>query len=266
MTITQSTISGNYSGNPATDGAGIANAGGGVMTMISSTVSNNTSDGGGGGIGNVVGSRLIITASTISGNHANDALSSGDGGGIRNSATLTITNSTISGNTAARNGGGLYSNGTVDLNNVTITDNHADEDNNGTGNGGGTQGSMNMKNTIIAGNIDKGNERPDCTGGPTSLGYNLIGKSDGCGFSPTTGDQQGSIATPLNPKLGALANNGGPTQTHALLLGSPAINTANNATCASTDQRGISRLTTGTTCDIGAYEAPVTIFLPLIMR
>ena len=98
-----------------------------------------------------------------------------------------------------------------------------------------------------------------------SSSYNLVG--DGTGSVGLTNgvnnNQVGSGASPINPQLGPLADNGGPTFTHALLPASPAINTANNATCAATDQRGIAR-PFGGVCDIGAFEFAEQADLALI--
>jgi hypothetical protein len=87
----------------------------------------------------------------------------------------------------------------------------------------------------------------------TSQGHNLVGNKTGCTVTATTGDLFGTGASPINPQLGPLANNGGTTQTHALLSGSPAINAGDSAGCPATDQRGIAR-PQGVACDIGAHE------------
>jgi hypothetical protein len=150
------------------------------------------------------------------------------------------------------------------LNNVTITKNSA-----ATGDGGGINnwfGTVNLRNTIIAGNIDPGGQAPDCSGGPNSLGYNLIGDSNGCAFPTTTGDQVGSPGVPLNPKLGSLANNAGPTKTHALFVTSPAINGGDDTTCLATDQRGVTRSGVGAHCDIGVRGTVYPLHLPLIIK
>jgi hypothetical protein len=131
--------------------------------------------------------------------------------------------------------------------------------------GGGIEnsaGTVNLRNTIVATNTLETNLNAlvpnDCDGTLTSQGYNLIQTASGCTLSGnTTGNVPG-----LDPKLGALANNGGPTLTDALLAGSPAIDAGNPAGCTdprgatlTTDQRGFPR-TVGadTVCDIGAYE------------
>ena len=90
---------------------------------------------------------------------------------------------------------------------------------------------------------------------------NNLSSDNSCSNFVASGDQN-NVAI---PGVGPLANNGGATQTHALLPGSPAINAGTNSGCPSTDQRGVAR-PIGAKCDIGAYEAPATLFLPLIMR
>src|SRR5579862_1188749 len=170
----------------------------------------------------------------------------------------------------AATGGGinLYDSATVNLNNVTITGNVADASHTG-GIGGGIAcngATVNIKNTIVAGNTDNSGTAPDCsaqTGSAlTSQGYNLIGDTTNClGFGSVTHDITG-----MDAHLDVLApndNTNGPTQTHALLAGSPAIDAGNPGTpgsggdtCAANDQRGVARVQADdAVCDIGAYEA-----------
>ncbi len=277
LNVIDSTFSNNRTVLVSSYGGAVYNAG--TAAVLRSTVSDNISAGEGGGIFNNFVSTATIHLSTIITNAATST--SGVGGGISNYGTLTATNSTVSGNTANSHGGGIQNTNsgsdTMSLNNVTITNNTADNDNNGTGNGGGihaTNGVLYFKNTIVAGNTDMGNQAPDCSSAYySSQGYNLVGKGDLCFFAANTGDQVGSIASPVDPLLGPLANNGGTTLTHALNPGSPAINAGNPAAvgsggnaCAATDQRGTSRFIR---CDIGAYEVPNTIiplYLPLILK
>jgi hypothetical protein len=273
-------------------GAGILNNSGmsGMLILSNMNISNNSA-GDGGGIYNRYGV-LSVNDSSI---HDNSAVS---GGGIVNdTGNLTLNNTTINNNTAIY-GGGIHSYGgagTVILNNVTVSNNNASttggavvasttgggnlflnnstiSQNTATG-GSGIEidsGTVTTQNTIIAGN--GGGNVPDCNstygGVLQSLGFNVVGNVSGCNFTSATGDRTG-----LNPNLGPLQNNGGPTLTHALLPGSPAINAGNPLGCAdnlgnllNTDQRGMPRVGR---CDIGAYEFQGTIFnifLPIILR
>ncbi len=296
MTITSSTISDNQIDS---FGGGIFNQNDAVMTITSSTISGNRlTDSFGSGIMNQGDARLTITNSTISGNSAagtfggaifnqDDAVltvegttvigntSGGLGGGmfLQSDSVTTITNTTVSGNSAVTDGGGIWvqSAPTVTLGNVTITGNRADSNNDADGDGGGIRvddaftGTFTLRNTIVAGNADPTSD-PDCRGALTSGGYNLVGiVSPDCTFSSGTADKTGTPAAPIDPKLGALADNGGPTQTHALLTGSPAIDAGNPATpgsggsaCPAADQRGLAR-----NCDIGAYELVLCAEVPV---
>ena len=256
VNISGVTISNALSG---ANGGGIYNLNLGALTLTNVAVSGNTAQIGG-GIFNE--GTLTITSSAISGNTAT-GLANSSSGGIFNSGTVNLANVTISGNSALGNGGGIYNSGTANLTNVTITNNAADSDNSGDGFGGGIYnggGAFNIKNTIAGGNtVGSTGSSPDCFGTLSSGGYNLIQDTIGCAISGTT---TGNI-TGVSANLGPLANNGGPTQTHALLSGSPAIDGGDNTACPTTDQRGISRPQDGdnnfsTRCDIGAYEVVET--------
>jgi hypothetical protein len=217
-----------------------------VFHVIGATVSfsgvtitgGNTASSGGGISSDLSG--LTITNATISGNTASL------GGGILNHGTLTITNATISGNTATvGDGGGIHNQGTLTITNATISGNTASL-------GGGiySYGSLTITNSIVA-NQTAGADCGSFILPITSNGHNLESATS-CGFAGT-GDLQNT-----NPLLGALADNGGPTQTMALSVGSLAIDAGDNAVCAASpvnnvDQRGIVR-PQGSTCDIGAYE------------
>jgi CSLREA domain-containing protein len=275
-----------------TGGLGI-NGGGiyndhGTLTLLNLTIGGNTANTAsfGGGVyndGSTSGSAtLTITNSTISGNLAN----SGDGGGVYNagaggSATLTINNSTISGNNATGNGGGVFSDGTggaavVTTTNATITNNHSDSDDSSAGDGGGlnlSAGTYKLRNTIVAGNF-KGTSSPvasDIFGSvdtTNNSSNNLIGTGGAGGLTNGTNFNQVGVAS---PGLGPLASNGGPTLTHALLFGSPAIeagdNTFSDAVSLTTDQRGAGFIrkadsadsNTTQTVDIGAFECQATV-------
>jgi predicted outer membrane repeat protein len=173
---------------------------------------------------------------------------------------LTLSNVTVSGNTATGQGGGLYNDGAADpagdggiliCRNCTISDNHAPI-------GGGVAfaaarpGTARFADSVIGGN--SASASPDCDGELTSQGHNLIQDTTGCAV---TGDTTGNIAG-AEPGLGPLADNGGPTRTHALRPDSPAVD-AGGDPCLAVDQRGVPRPQDGdgdglATCDIGAYE------------
>ncbi len=231
------------SGNSASDGGGI-----GIsvynrsqeIAITDSTITENTADEDGGGI--VSGAPLEITGSTISGNSAG-----GNGGGIhletrgRGEPRLNLTTSTVSGNTANGNGGGIAGPGPMTISHSTITHNIADADGDGDGAGGGiTEGSITLDHTIVSGNIDHSSTANDIAGIFDST-RSLIGL--GAEF------------------LGPLQDNGGPTLTHALLPGSPAIDAGDVNLVAGEsgvpvfDQRGNPyQRVFGSRIDIGAYE------------
>jgi CSLREA domain-containing protein len=229
------------------------------------TVSGGSKDLGGGMLNN---GALTITDSTISDNTATS-----DGGGIYSNGALIATNSTITGNTANGNGGGIYiAGGTMKLTNVTVAGNSADSDDSGAETGGGifsNAGASSLRNTIVAYNFDGSGSfvvpiLDDVSGSFTSLGHNFISASDnGSGFtSGASGDQVGTAAAPLDPRLDFPGNNGGPTATLALLGGSPAIDAGDvcvltgcggNSPLVTKDQRGVAR-PQGNNVDIGAFE------------
>lgn len=266
ITITTSSLS-----NNSAQGKGGAVSIFGRVAISNSNFLNNqslaTAGEGGGGIYIIHNSSI---SSTIS--HSSITSNSADfGGGIFiGKGAVAITNTTLSGNTAKRDGGGLYSTGTTTttLNNVTVAYNIADNDNNTSGNGGGifrNTGVVNAKNTIIAPNTDKGSEAPDCSGTLVSQGNNFLGLATGC-TGLTDGVNSDHVANPTDPLLLPLGYYGGSTLVHALSAASAALNNGNNATCASTDQRGVAR-PIGGTCDIGAFEGVGPLFyLPLIFR
>ena len=266
LTVNNSVITGN---SAATDGGGVYIVSS-VVTITNSTISNNIANtnsdiyGDGGGIwiradGTLTVSRSVISGNTTHGNTETDDLRfAGHGGALFAIGNSTLENTTVSGNVAEYIGGGIYSsfaggnNGNLTVNSSTIVNN--------TGGGAGgvfwvnTLGHnpVNIGNTIVA------NNGVDVSGTLASQGYNLIEDTTGTTF---TGDTTGNI-TGQDPLLGPLGNYGGPTETHALLAGSPAIDQGNSPD-AMIDQRTLPRpyndpsipnATGGDGSDIGAFE------------
>ncbi len=266
LDIIYSTINNNKA--PSGSGGGIHSDGSTASLDISySTISDNVASGGG-GIYSYADS-LLIEHSTISGNMSG----SGGGGGISsNDTTTTIRNSTISGNAVygseADSGGGLLTGSTTtNILNTTITDNYA---NYGGGlaqrSGSGTP-TLNITSTIISGNTVKDSlyytsnyatrDVSFFSSVINSGGANLIGNSDSS--SVAAFDEPSDQVNVADPGLAPLADNGGPTQTHALESDSLAIDAGSNPDGLSTDQRGsgFSR-TLGTATDVGAFESTFT--------
>lgn len=274
-----------------TDGGGLLNDGA-TVTLTDVVVRNNRSTNSGGGIHNRNRGRLTVTNSTIDNNLAgfdagifsdfdcvllianstisrNTATSSG-AGGIESNGQTTITNSTISGNRITgdsfNDGGGgvLAKSGSLSLVNSTIAFNSSSSDAAGLGRYGGT---ATVRNSIIANNTASNGS--DVTGTFTSQGHNLIGRSGGtAGFvNGVNGDIVGGLNPGIDPLLGSLQNNGGPTETHLIAAGSPALNAGNNCVVAPatsggclavplmTDQRGPGfGRRQGAAVDLGATE------------
>ena len=228
-------------------GGGIYNGDGATLNMNNSAVMNNSTIAQpGGGIYGFFNSNMNITNSTVSGNVAGDVA-----GGIRSLGNLTVENSTISGNVSSawHGGAGFLTDGTVTILNSTIVGNSAPD---GTAGGlmvatFGAPVNVTVQNSILA---DNGTYNCQIEGDPavavlTSLGNNVATDAS------CAADASDIIVAPGGAGVDALANNGGPTLTHALLAGSAAIDTANTAVCPATDQRGVAR---DAACDVGAYE------------
>src|SRR6185369_7247940 len=248
----------------------------GVVTFSGLTISNgNSGAGNGGGVLNNNSGTLSILNSTLTGNAANT------GGGIHNSFTgiINVVNSTFSLNTAQAGGGGIANaqTGAVEITNGTFSHNSTNAQGGGIFNPGSTP--VLLRNSIVAVNTAAASG-PDLSGAFASLGHNLVSQIDGStGFTAGTGNANGDLAgtsaTPVDPRLGPLQNNGGGTPTRALLAGSPALDAGDNcvteaAHCGdptlgqlSNDQRGpgFARILDAAagdntpTIDIGAFEA-----------
>jgi hypothetical protein len=189
------------------------------------------------------GGTVKVSNSTFSGNSASE----GNGGAIENSGTMTVTNSTFSGN-SGRFGGGIFNGGSLKVTNSTFSGNSALLAGGGIANGS-DQVTATLKNTIVANSFASS----ECLGASDG-GYNLI--EDGSCITKNT-SRSG------DPNLGALAENGGPTQTMALQAGSKAIDQGKAFGATITDQRGLPRTVDfpfitnsegGDGSDIGAYE------------
>jgi len=246
ITVNNSTFSGNHA---SVHGGGLYNDGG-TISVIDSTISNNTAVWFGGAVENDVG-EMTISGSTIIGN------SSGVYGGIDNYGTMEVLNSTIYNNTSTYNCGpsGIFNSspadGALEIINSTIVGNRGNVGNGDNCYGGGT-GDINFKNSIVADSIALSN----CAvyGGFAAGTTNNISTDDSCGIAGFTQKSTAELA------LGPVQDNGGPTQTIALLAGSAAIDAADDTSCPSVDQRGVTR-PKGPHCDIGAYELSVTVDL-----
>ena len=215
--------------------------GGGVLNLDTFEVTDSTFSGNsgvGGGIYNTIGSTVTVVGTTFSSNHCGGE----DGCGIFNEGNADVRNSTFSNNTGYF-GGGIYNMGTLQLGHSTLAGNSSMVQ-------GGIHntGMLTLRNTIVA-----NGSHVNCTntGSLIDGGGNLSWPDTTC---------PGLQADPL---LGPLANNGGPTQTHALLTGSPAIGAGAQLNCFAVDQRGFDRrLEDG--CDIGSYEAGTVLIPPAV--
>jgi CSLREA domain-containing protein len=231
LSVSNCTVSGNSCNIVCIGGGGIYNSG--TLTVSNSTLSSNSSSTDGGGIYNDAGT-ITVSNSTLSDNTA-----SGSGGGIENhlrtfAPTLTVNNSTLSGNSAAT-GGGIF-------NDVT--------------------GTLNLNSSIVANNTAPSGG-PDVFGTVASGDYNLVKNTSDATLSGTHN------ITGMDPMLGPLADNGGPTFTRALLTGSPAIDKGVNLSSLASDQRGpgfvrtfdnlsVTNASGGDGTDIGAFEVQDT--------
>lgn len=250
LTLERVAVTGNTMTTDAGDfwqgGGGIYNGEGSTLNLIDSTVADNTSGWTGGGIYSFFNTTTNVVRSTVSGNVATDVA-----GGLRTLGDVTVDNSTLSGNTStAWHGGAMFiTDGVADITNSTVTHNTAPEGTAGglfVGTFGPSSATLNLQNTIVADNGDANCFiAPFGTGAVAlnSLGNNVFTDSS---CNPVASDQVVGSAD-----LGPLADNGGPTLTHALSATSPAVDAADAAACPPTDQRGVAR---DAACDIGAFE------------
>ena len=265
LTVSESILKDNTA--TTSEGGGIRNIDGGTLVVQASTFDGNHAQNMGGGISNAsTGGAVLISDSTFVGNQTDTTVPGNGGGAIYQTSTggaLTLRNSTLSQNFSFTSGGGIRSETgtTLIVVNSTITQNSVSTDGSG---GGGlfVLGTETLSNTIVAGNTRQTTPTPtadDIAGTIDTAFNNLIGDAGSSGgiSDGTNGNIVGAaVANILDTTL---ADNGGPTLTHALVTGSPAIDAGNNteATDAglTTDQRGTPfvRRFNGTV-DIGAYE------------
>jgi hypothetical protein len=306
LTLTNSIVTGNQTLNSSGgNGSPTTDAGGGILSSKTLTLNNtivtaNVSAGNGGGVyadgsatlndssvtanratlgsyggGIVNDGTMAINRSVISGNQTSPSslyAVPGNGGGIWNFGGLTMTNSTVSNNSAFSYGGGIFNSATLNTFFCTIAGNLADSYAAGAGSGGGIYNNnglgglgggppVNLRTTIVAQNYS-GVNFGDLDGGITSQDYNLIQTTTGATINGVTTHN----ITGVNPLLDSLHANGGPTQTRALFATSPAIDAVPVAQCTdqvaaplTIDQRGSAR--GNGPCDIGAYEGAISISL-----
>ncbi|MFN3349962.1 beta strand repeat-containing protein [Pseudorhodoplanes sp.] len=248
LTLTQGSV-------PLGFGGAIATAFGSTLTLINSTVSHSFALGGGGIFADGV---LAAVSSTITGNNANA------GGGVFSTATASFINATVHLNGASVQGGGIANVGTLTVLNSTITENTAAQNN-----GGILGADISIRNSVIAGNTAPSAADVSHLGSAFAAGSSFFGTA-----VILTTDQGGNIINGGDPKLGALADNGGPVQTQAILPGSPLIGAGNSAllpldsfdmdsdgNIAETlplDARGNARILNGA-LDIGANESGLVV-------
>ncbi|MCA8989109.1 MAG: hypothetical protein KDA78_15795, partial [Planctomycetaceae bacterium] len=244
---------------------GIYNKSGATAVVTGSTISNNEAGDEGGGIWNQ--GTFTLLNSTVSGNISDIDDSDAGGAGIyNNGGTLSVINSTISGNNAGGAGGGIFAKGTVNIVNSTIFSNTANNGGNEGGGGGifANNNNLTLSNSIVINNDDVLDGSGDDIAGGTvnSNGFNIIGDVTGATINVVGmgTDITGVLATDVLETT--LANNGGPTLTHALFRNSLAINAGNDTDALDTDfnplvtdQRGTGFSRFVGTVDIGAVEA-----------
>jgi hypothetical protein len=273
LTVTNSTFSGNTAGGNGGEGISSGQGGGGAIDIFGNAVVNVTSSsfianraGGNGGVGTssaqagggaieffgeTAAATLTVAGSTFTSNQAGGsagagaASGQGAGGAISTGGegSVTLSNDTLEGNSvggpigatsgAGAVGGGLSMGIAATLLNDTIDGNAVIGAGGAGGNINASPGTVTLKNTILSAGVAA--IGPNCAGTFSSKGHNIESTTPSqCGLTAALGDLIGT-----NPLLGSLQFNGGPTQTQALLAGSPAINAGDNSGCPATDQRGV---------------------------
>ncbi len=254
LTLTNCVVTGNQT-TGGSGGAFASYASYSKLTLIGCTISGNTTAGHGGAIFLANNTTLSIRDCTISGNSAG-----GQGGGIYIAGPTTVINSTISGNSAGTGGGGIFqffAFSPMTIRNSTVVGNTTTS-----GLGGGISRPVSNSTPItIDSSIVFGNSAPtgqDLSGKVANVATSLIGNASG--VTTFTGDAFTNSNIGVNPQLGALANNGGPTLTHLPAITSPAVDAGSNPAVLTTDQRGSGfNRTFGSGIDVGAIESRALI-------
>ncbi len=252
-------VGGSMTGNKGEQGGGLYNDD--TAKVKNTTIGGNTAEEGGGVYNTGYGFRMV--GSTVRGNKAlEEGLNwegkpeIGGGGGLYADDPATVVNSTLTGNWTDGEGGAFYNDDDLALTNVTVAANKADL---ATGGGGiYAYGDTTLKNTIVSGNTAAGLARNCAQAYPAEDWYDIDSAGHNLDSGATCGLDRGTDKSKVDPKLAALASNGGPTQTMALKLGSPAIDKASSLVCPVRDQRGVARVDGNgdgaVRCDIGAFE------------
>ena len=235
-----------FSGNTATYGGGASNFGGSLWAR-GCAISGNSAINGGGVYNNGTGT-ATITDSTVNSNTAAQDGGSSFGGALFDLGKATLTNCTIAGNTAGTSGGGIEAQGTVTVTFSTFAGNQATY-------GGAIDNNLGHYTVTVEDSIlakDSATFGPEFCNSVTSAGHNLVAETDNSS-GWVSSDHIGTAADPLFALLSALGNYGGPTETIALLPGSPALGTGIAVSGVATDQRNVTRPSTGV--DIGAFQS-----------
>jgi len=246
------------------DGQRVVEAVSGTNLITGVTITEGAASDDGGGILVLAGATLTLTDSTVFGNTAQS------GGGISNRGTLTVLRSTVAANDATHSsvtpqGGGIYSEGTTTLVNSTVSGNLAADTEASTEEGGGIYvdgGTLSAESTTIAENQAANGSSIHRDDGAVTLNRSIVlgGSLQPCEGGPFPGVSNvvndASCGTPaVEPLIASLADNGGPTNTHLPLTGSPAIDGGGTG-CPAGDQRGNAR-PAGLACDVGAVETGI---------
>ena len=253
LTVRDLTLRGGVAPASAPLGGGVFNFFG-TLTLINSTLSGNAAFDSGGGVFNTANALLTLINSTISGNSAPV------GGGVANQGNATVTNSTLSGNSVGGSGGGVINGGNLTVTNSTLSGNSATA-----GGGVANTGAITLNRTLVSGNTASiGPEIANSTTNSAIINadnFNLFGHSGVAGvsgFAPGVTDVVPGAGVMLGNILSPLANNGGPTLTHALVTGSPASMRVPRTATASRRTSAVSRGPKGRPATLAPSSLPAS--------